>query len=204
MRTCNDTNGQFIHETQLPEHQHRARDRADRACGKQNSLHCSLLRADQNREIENGRHKEKPAEINVLPDVAPHGVLELAKQPRRKQQQRQRLLRLVVQQHPARERGKRPQQDRSRPVFLNVEDLATSAIAAPVETVPTACSVVERPGNPAHTGRREVEDRHHRHHQRERPTGPSSSQCAETKSTTPHASRSAPSISATIPCQRRP
>ena len=43
--------------------------------------------------------------------------------PRRRKQQRQHLLRLIVQQNPSRQRGQRPQQHRRRPVLLNVEDL---------------------------------------------------------------------------------
>ena len=48
----------------------------------------------------------------------------LADDPRGKEQQREGLLGLIVEQDPAGERGDGPHENGGRPVFLDIEDLA--------------------------------------------------------------------------------
>jgi hypothetical protein len=95
--------------------------------------------------------------------MCPSAKCKLAEKPRRHQQQRQNLLRFVPQQNPTRHCRNRPQQNRARPVLLNVEDLpyqrngrARGHRAHGVQRGREAVIVFARPG----AG--QVKDGHHR------------------------------------------
>ena len=81
-------------------------------------------RAEKERDVENSPHERKPAHVDAVADVAVGAYAQLGEDPGGNQQQRQGLLRLVAQQHPAGQRGQRPQQDGIGPVVIEVEDFA--------------------------------------------------------------------------------
>ena len=146
--------------------------RGDGAGSKEYPLHRLAPRVKKDGEIENGPDKKKPAQVDVFANV-PFGVVgQLRKYPRRKEQQRQRLLHLVVEQDPSGQRGHRPQQNGGRPMLLDVEDLAHqrdgSAGGDSADRVQRGREATESlPRDSA----AQVKDGHHRHHQGITPAG---------------------------------
>src|SRR5215467_12911655 len=82
-------------------HEYDADDAGDCAHGKENSLHQFALRVEKNRQVEHCPYEQETPQINALADVSFSPVYQLAEEPRRKQQERERLLSLVAEQHPS-------------------------------------------------------------------------------------------------------
>ena len=83
------------------QHDDDAGDGADGARGEENSLHRFAPRAEEEGEVENGPDEVEAAHVDVLADVAVDAEAELAEDPGGNEEQREGLLRLVAEQHPA-------------------------------------------------------------------------------------------------------
>ena len=88
------------------------------------ALNDPVLRANEKREVEDGPDEEESTDIDFLADVVFGGIAPFAEDPCGKEQQGERLLGLVPQQHPAGNAAMAHMQNRGRPVLLDIEDLA--------------------------------------------------------------------------------
>ena len=104
-------------------HQHCPGHRCNRRSGEQQAVHYPAPRTQNHGQIEHRPYQQKAAQVNLPANMLPGVKRQFAQYPRGKQQQREHLLGLVMQQGPSGKRRDGPQQDGRRPVFFDIEDL---------------------------------------------------------------------------------